>query len=311
MQEIKVNNDGKGCTAKQGITIHQACKARARLTHQLSVPSFSVMRAESSGLHHASQRRGVTPEQYACKTLELPWIREKNKKLTNPYTQPCQNVALHRTLQYPLPTTNTSEASSHTEPPTVRLVLELGGHDSVELGEDVSLDDLRVDERHTVDGGRAHHGKVGHVHKPTGPQATISVASNLCVIKFAGRSSHHPSHLNHVAKPWCTGNACQQTTGPMQRGVNSQLLRVPLVGVHDGHLVNLPLLVRAVGQVAVQPCDPAGVDDVDDLHVARKHLLHDLDGPLLECLRHHRVVGVVEHLTGKYQGGGDSSVQIR
>mmetsp|Transcript_11859 Transcript_11859/g.25462 ORF Transcript_11859/g.25462 Transcript_11859/m.25462 type:complete len:348 (+) Transcript_11859:1680-2723(+) len=71
----------------------------------------------------------------------------------------------------------------------------------------------------------------------------------------------------------------------------------------DAHGLDLLLLLFCgAGQVAAQPLGPAVVDDLNDLHVTWQHLGHHLDGPLLQGLGHHRVVGVVQYLGGDGPG---------
>ena len=46
---------------------------------------------------------------------------------------------------------------------------------------------------------------------------------------------------------------------------------------------------------------PDAVNLVNDLHVAGQQLAHDLDRPLLQSLRHHRVVGEGQSLRRKFK----------
>ena len=166
------------------------------------------------------------------------------------------------------------------EPPpqghAVGLVLELLREDLHELREDVLLDDLGVDGSHAVDGERADDGQVGHVDQLLALVPRVRLDDAVGLERFGDRVDG-------------------LLLGLLGRVLGRDLGRVSGLG-GGGRGGDLLLHVSLDGR------QPRVVDLLNELHVARQELLQDGHRPLLEGLRHDRVVGVCEGLLGDLPG---------
>ena len=142
----------------------------------------------------------------------------------------------------------------------------------VEVVEHVSLHNLAVDGRHAVHAVARDDAQVGHAH-------------------HGGRR----------------GDERRRSLLLLLRSSDSLLLRSlwVLVVLQDDHLgkSGCKRLGRHARVLLLDGCDEAGVNLLDQLHVARQQLLQQLQRPLLQRLGHHGVVGVGDSLGGDGPGG--------
>lgn len=103
------------------------------------------------------------------------------------------------------------------------------------------------------------------------------------------------AHADHFAAVLVSDNGqggCKQLHGMSEMAVRA----VSSTWQQGGKRRELTHAGGVIAELALDLVEEAPVDVVDDLHVAGQELLHHLDVPGLDGLRHHRVVGKGEDL---------------
>ncbi len=120
----------------------------------------------------------------------------------------------------------------------VGLVVEALGEEAGEVGQQVRLDQLRVQLGHAVDAVRAHHGQVRHAHLPLGP--LLDDRGPALQLRVPGRGDVHVVHEAVVDLEDDLHVPRQQALEERDRPALQRLGQQRVVGVGRGLLRQLP-----------------------------------------------------------------------